>query len=393
MDLESRVKPREVIERIEGTLRHAPLEDFYMSENQGWKTYCLQRLGFKGNKGSIETEQDLKNNVRRIELFNGILNQELKQRFHNAEQIELNMAHEKALFDEKTGTIYISQPTSRSRQIRYEDMIYLCMKKMPEWDFQFDSKLIEFKGKPSLQSTERIYEKHAYDFVKQISLENNLFKDIDYITLGRIEWLNQNKEVIDTDYAKYSIHEIKGRKILSIDYPFADQAGHIVKELLTNYRTETPIDIERQIHIIVYGKVGSLDGEKNNINDIVIPNGIIAFNNLNQRSLYPLPIINAINHIADENNYIFNTQSIPLQRLSFLKKAKESGCTIVEMEAYPTTAAINTARASYSNNLHINQSFVGFVSDIPPKITLTANIDYTEGKEGIERTIVDYVSR
>jgi hypothetical protein len=216
--------------------------------------------------------------------------------------------------------------------------------------------------------------------------------------MGPINWFKKYAkgveilEDVENEYLNFMVAEIEGKKVLHFDYIFSDQAKEIIDHLLVTYYGETPEDNQtrRKVHILMYGKVGGIRPPQE-INQIVIPNGIISDYDIEYKNNMFTKLANVFCTNDNDMNYILNSVSIPLQRRSILIGGQAKGCSITEMEAHYATQIINTARSQY-HNLEIVQGFVGFISDTPlDGITLAENPDQRPGRKKCVEMITEYV--
>ncbi len=366
--------------------------DAYMLPNS--HTYAMDRIRPIENE-EIWSDDKIKSVIKGIALHNGLTKSELIPLMPTSsfEEIDLDKTKESALID-SAGVLHIAHPNSKLRQRRFEDMIYTgCVLSEDSWTPSFNSLLLK-----DSHTTKTRYKNRAYDWVKEVSLENKKLEDIDYVTIGRLDWVrkfSENKvkilKDVENEYLDYAVAEIDGKKMLCIDYVFSDQMGKIVEYILDTYAEFSPEDKVRDIHILMYGKVGGIRPPQER-DELVFPNGVISDKDVEHGNINLTKLQNVLYKGSDdENHYVLFSNSVPLQKKSILRKGQERGCSIVEMEAFPATQQINLARIE-CDNLRIHQGFVGFVFDRPfegePIIT---NREDSIGKNGCVKTVSDYI--
>lgn len=418
-----------MIRRIEKLLEKTGKDDLVM-DPVSWRKYSLQRVGWKdddGNRINPANNRDdynlLKETVNRFVIHNGSLGSEVLEEYDGGlREMDLNLGRERVFLDEREGTMHIAQPVSKSRGERFEDMIYTgCVLSCPDWNVSLESRLLN----DDRHHTLRRYSDLAYDFVKDVSLTHDKLDGIDFITLGPLKWFKKYGSDVDVieennnEYLNYMITEIEGKKTLNLDYVFSDQAKEIVDQLLRTYYGETPDHAERRrVNILMYGKVGGIAAPKNsyetvskllndrdisldeirestelsqNINDIVIPNGIVSTYDIEYNNDVHTRLANVFSREDKAPDYILNSTSVPLQKISTLQKGFQVGCNAVEMESHYATQVINTARSQF-HNLEIRQGFVGFISDLPLYgTTLAENPDQRKGREKSVNVVEDHI--
>lgn len=412
------------MKRLEKILESVPREDFVFSQkptnpdspyDSQWAEYAMQRLAWKGKDGKLVSPEIIKEKVSKIVILNGYTSTESLEMFDalsmkkDIVSVDFNLGREKGFLHEKTGVLYIAQPVSKVRGDRFVDMLYTgCVKEQKDWKVE----VVASDDTPQKRITALTnYENRAYDFVKELSLRHDMLKDIDYVTLGPIKWMAKHTKSdadvrvlerhLDDDYLAHMITEVIGengesKKVLNIDYVFADQAANVIDKLLLTYHACTDDAESRTLHLLMYGKVGGIK-ERLHINDLVFPNGLISEYDIVNGNSKHTPMYNVFEDYYGKNEFILNETSVPLQRKSVLIDGSRRDCSVVEMEALHATLAINAGRNIY-HNLNINHGFATFISDLPLQEGATTLANGTRellepGMKSVVDVVVDYVKR
>ena len=346
--------------------------------------------------------------VTHIELHNGVMPKELEEivlKKHGMFQVVNQKNAREPLFFQD-GNLYIPQWSGFGRARRYEDMIK-AYSKVSHNDFSFVKK---HKNDDS-RFTNQAYTNNAYDFVTGIFVPNihyehkRIFngldcKDISTILFGPTKTVAKMSDVIvkgNSQYIDSQIVSIKDKKVLNIGYVYSDQAHSIISKMLREYQSIAEDNgKKRELDIFMFGRVGSLKEDLQR-HDLVFPTGIMTSVDIqnNDHGLYPV-----YNILAPKGDEItnFNVTSVINESVEQLTLAKEKGCSIVEMEMWKSSLAINEAKDSYESFLSIRYGFVGHISDQPLKInkdgsrdTLATELDSDLGEMRAFEVIKNYI--
>ncbi len=412
------------MKRLEKILENVPREDFVFSQrptnpdspyDTQWAEYAMQRIAWKSKDGYLVSPEEIKEKVSKIVVLNGYTPSDSLEMFDALSMkdgivsVNFNLGREKGFLHDKTGVLYIAQPVSKVRGDRFVDMLYTgCVKEQDDWKVE----VVASDDTPEKRITALTnYENRAYDFVKELSLKHNMLRDVDYVTFGPIKWMKKHtreddkvrvlEEHLDDDYLAHMITEVIGedgesRKVLNIDYVFADQASNVIDKLLLTYHACTDDADSRSLHVLMYGKVGGIK-DRLEVNDMVFPNGLISEYDIVNGNSKHTPMYNVFEDYHGRDEFILNETSVPLQRRSVLIDGAKRDCSIVEMEALHATLAINAGRNKY-HNLDINHGFATFISDTPLKEGETTLANGTKellqpGMRSVVDVVTDYVKK
>ena len=352
----------------------------------------------------------LPENVFAIEQHNGVLpshlsNEILSPRgtFKNVEQ---KSPREPLYY--QNGTLFIPQYSGFGRGERYTRLVKEY-KKASGGNFGFS--LHDFLGIP--RRTNIQYDNYAYDFVTGLFMPNEInpggrhryatrrifppgtMDDVSTIIFGPLNTTTTLADhVITSGHSEYldaQIITIGGKKVLNIAYVYADQAGIIIDKLLREYEA-LAMAKERKMHIsmFMFSRVGNLE-DKSTRHDLITPTHIIDAHELEaDYAITPMH-----NVLANQGQRKINLNILTFfdETIELLTRAKELGCSCIEMETRESVEAINKARRRYHNHLEIDFGFVGHVSDSPLQgDTLATELDSNLGEKAAAERIIAYIS-
>ena len=337
--------------------------------------------------------------VREIVLHNSVkpsaLQRKLRRTGGHFYPVVQDNSREPIYFQE--GVLHIPQYSGFGRRTRYEGLIKAYIETIDR-DVQFSS----LEATDNRRITNMRYTNYAYDFViglfcPEEKHENRLVfptgdaRDIRTIIFGHNNAVAQQAQVIEkgeSEYLESQIVEIAGQRVLNIGYVYADQAATIAEKLLREY--EALVATEKgdpRIDLYMFGRVGGLKEDMHR-HDLVFPVGHIDENDLERKAhpVYPF------NNVFGQGDLTFNVNTVLKETMESLERARELGCSCVEMETRQCAAQIEAARELYADTLDIYFGFVGFVSDLPLQgDTLAHEMDSNKGEQAAIAKIVERI--
>ena len=219
---------------------------------------------------------------------------------------------------------------------------------------------------------------------------NHDIKDVRTIVFGPCQALAEHGSVIakgQSEYLDALLLNIHGNPVLSLGYVYGDQAGILIDKMLREYDAIAG-DAKIPLNIFMFGRVGGLDREMER-HDIAFPTGIINDGDFQRGRARVYPVHNVFERGLWNS---LNVPSVVDQTTEQLLRAREAGCSIVEMEAFEAAQSINRARERYSDSLNVHFGYVGHVSDVPLQgDTLAKELDSDEGEQRAVERIVQHI--
>lgn len=303
-------------------------------------------------------------NVRKIELHNGILPGELEKIIRsrtteNPITVLQKNPREPLFFHDSV--LYIPQYSGVARRQRYEDMIEQY-KNASGANFVFES--LELHN--DKRATVMEYDNFAYDFAKKLFL-NGTMDGISTIIIGRTAAVEKQfpvEQKFNSEYLDSQIIKNKNTKVLNINELYGDQAGRVLEHLTLEYcghstRGRLPL------RFLIFSRVGALaDGTKRQ--DIVYPTGIIESLEMEKYdTVMTHPMHNALVNSDGISGLNLNVSSVIGETKEILEKAKKLGCVSVDMEISETVGMLKRATTRYHKQMDITLGVACYVSDKP----------------------------